>query len=132
VVPAGGAKRTIAITPWIVNHVQQGHTYEHYRLIPAIINRDPTSTIVTPPTNAAGIAAAIQHVLGNPLVAAAWPWAGQMIIVGAVQLRIAAVPGGGGNFRVTQFYYYAAPGLGDVVPAAALSAIAQHFPYLVY
>jgi hypothetical protein len=131
VVPAGGANRTIVITPWIINHVQQGHTYEHYRLIPAIINRDPTSTIVTPPTNAAGIAAAIRHTLGNVLVATAWPWAGQMIIVGAVQLRIAAVPGGG-NFLVTQFSYYAAPGLGDVVPAAALNAIRQYFPYLIY
>ena len=132
-VMAGGAARTVVINNWIIDHVQRRHTYEHYRLIPAIINRGGPSTIINPPTNAAGIAGEITNILGNAAVAAAYPWNPAVPInVGAVQLRLGLIQGGGGNYRLTQYYYFAAPGLGDVVPANALTAIAARFPFLVY
>jgi hypothetical protein len=130
VVNAGGANRTVVIDQAIVEHVQERHTYEHFRLIPLIINRAASSTIINPPTTSAAIGNSIQATLGNPTVAANYPWAGAQFQVGAVYMRIAPIAGG--NYRVSQYYYGVAPGLGDVVSQAVLHAIRQRFAYLVY
>jgi hypothetical protein len=127
---AGGANQNVTINNWIVEHVQQRHTFEHFHLIPYIINRAPTSTIITPPTTADTIANGIQQILNSPEVSNAYPWA-NVINIGTVQLRIIPNPGGGG-YLISQYYYAVAPGLGQVVRQAALHAIRQHFPFLVY
>lgn len=132
-VNAGGALRNVFIDHVIVDHVQRRHSYEHFRLIPAIINRAAQSTLITPPTTDATIANGIQNILGSGAVAAAFPWNPAVAInAGAVQLRIQPDPAVANQYLVRQYFYAVAPGLGDVIPAAILTHIRNRFPTLVY
>lgn len=132
-VNAGGAPRNVFIDHVIIDHVQRRHTYEHFRLTPAIINRAPQSTLITPPTTDVTIADGIQAILGAGPVAAAFPWAaGVAINPGAVQLMIEPDPAVANQYLVRQYYYAVAPGLGDAIPAAILTVIRARFPTLVY
>lgn len=132
-VMAGGAMRNIVIDNWIIDHVQRRHTYEHYQLTPAIINRHPTSALYHPPTNVGAIDAGIAALLnsGGFIGQYPWPLAPATINVGAVQLRLTR-PGGVGPYRIRQYYINVAPGIAHDVTQGALRAIRNNFPSIIY
>ncbi len=125
---AGGANRTVNITEWIVDHIFERHTFQRFVLNDANIDRpgaEAGSTFFERPDELGTQAQIVQlltNLLGNAAVLAAFPWIGDNPIqIGSYQLRLSPAPGGGGVYRIGQFYLALAAGI--TIPRPILRAL---------
>ncbi|HYR62225.1 MAG TPA: DUF4157 domain-containing protein [Actinomycetota bacterium] len=117
--------RVVRLEPWILQHVQNRHTFHHFDFWDpaALAPNRPTSGMLAPGFDILG---EITRLLGNASVTSA-VWDGSKIQIGTWEIRIAPDPGHLGEFRITSFFPETVAPM--PIPRAIMLAIHQHlFP----